>query len=356
MKRITGLIITSILVVALLITGCSTTSGITPTTIEPVTTTNPSTTLTDNLTDEQITGLKIAEDFIQNSSTFKFDGIEGSIALVKTEPSFSFSSSIPPDNSWSYTFEFQNRHPGYGDRTGQYLTEIIVTHHASIVVNMETDMVMTATCDDTWNMITEKDLPVIVRGIVVSGGDATPAGGPLDVPRTFVYKILKDEGFFVNVSYTAYPPSPTGDAARAKITLDFYGGEIRVGDKIDARGNLDKQSNTVVVAESGDFIKTSLRKSTVLGVLINIKDTTPPDSPEDTPRQYIFELLKEDGTYVNVSYTAKEDVGRSLYNATIQVGDYMKAVGTYDKSTNTVVAATEGDLIKTYDYRTKLGE
>ncbi len=209
---------------------------------------------------------------------------------------------------------------------------------------------MTATCDDTWNMITEKDLPVIVRGIVVSGGDTTPPVGSADAPRVFIYRILKDEGFFVNVSYTTYPPSPAGDAAGARITLDFYGGEVKVGDRIDVRGTLDKQSNTVVVAESGDFIKTSLHKSTVLGVVIGIKETTLPDSPENTSKQYIYELLRDEGTIVNVSYTDGEGISPSLHNEAIQVGDYMKAVGTYDRSTNTVVADELNDLIKTYDH------
>ncbi len=312
---------------------------------KPSTTASPPVTPIFNLTEAQITARKVAEDFIRNSSTFRFDGIEGSIKLVKTDPGFTSAF-----RSWGYTFEFQTRHPGHGDRTGQSLAEFIITHNASILVNLETGTVMMATCDNTWDMINEKDLPIIVRGIVVSGGDTTLPGGPVDAPRVFVYKILRDEGMNINVSYTAYPPSPAGDAAGAKITLDFYGGEIRIGDKIDARGTLDKQTNTVVVAKLGDFITTSLRKTTVLGVVVSIKDAAPPDSPGAAPRQYVYELLREDGTFINVSDAAKEGVAHSLYNEAIQVGDYMKAVGTYDRSTNTVVADELNDLIKTYDH------
>ncbi len=296
---------------------------------------------TGNLTDAQIAAQNIAEDFIRNSSTFRFDGIEGSIKLVKTDPGF---TSV--FRSWSYTFEFQTRHPGHGDRTGQFLAQVITTHNATILVNMEKGTVVIATCDNTWDMINEKDLPVTVSGIVVSGGDTTPPRGPVDAPRIFVYKILREEGVFINVSYTAYPPSPAGDAAREKITLDFYNGHIEVGDKMEARGTLNKETDTVV-AEQGDFIKTYLHKATVLGVVVSARETTL-DSLVDVPRKYTYELLREDGTFVNVNFTAKEGIALSLYNETIQVGDYMKAVGTYDKSTNTVVVVTQDDLIKTY--------
>ncbi len=310
---------------------------------EPVATTNPP---IFNLTDAQIAARKVAEDFIRNSSTFRFDGIEGSIKLVETDP-----GPTSAFRSWSYTFEFQTRHPGHGDRTGQFLAQVITTHNAKILVNLEKDTaVMMAICDNAWDMLREKDLPVNVSGIVVSVGDTTPPGGPVDAPRIFVYRILREEGIFVNVSYTAYPPSPAGDTARAKITLDFYNGDVRVGDKMEARGTLDKETGTVIVAEQGDFIKTSLHKATVLGVVVSIRETTPIDSPGNAPGQYVYELLREDGTFVNVGYTAQEGVALSLYNEAIQAGDYMKASGTYDKSTNMIVAAAQGDMIKTYDH------
>jgi hypothetical protein len=95
-----------------------------------------------------------------------------------------------------------------------------------------------------------------VAGVVVGGGDTTPADGPMDAPRKFVFEIERHDGTRVNVSYTAYPPSPAGDAARAKITLDFSGGSVNAGDSMEARGTLDKGANTVVVAEQGDYIRT----------------------------------------------------------------------------------------------------
>ena len=99
-----------------------------------------------------------------------------------------------------------------------------------------------------------------VIGKVISGGDTTQPGGPTDAPRKFVYKIQKDDGTTVNVSYMAYPPSPVGDAARAKITLSYYDGAPKAGDYMRAYGTYDYKTNTVLVADQGDFIKTYPQK------------------------------------------------------------------------------------------------
>ena len=290
----------------------------------------------------QTAAREIAEDFIRNSSTFKFDGIEGSLKLIKDEPGYTSAY-----RSWSYTFEFQTLHPGHGDRTGKILAQVITRHTASILVKLENNIiVISAVCDDAWNMLDEKELPVTVKGVVTDGGDTAQPGDPLDVPRKFVYQVMKDEGFPINVSYTAYPPSPAGDAARSKIILDFYSGEVRVGDRIEARGMLDQQSNTVVVAEEGDYIRTFPRQAVVLGIVIGIQKFAPAGSPSQT----VYELLRDDGTRVNVSFSGNKEVALSLYNESIRTGDYMKAAGNYDPRTNTVDAAGQGDMIKTYDH------
>jgi hypothetical protein len=305
-----------------------------------VTAGQPTTPLFEGYEEAIASGQGIAENFVRNDATFKFDGIQGSIRLLETGPGFSDAY-----RSWIYTFEFQDGHPGYGDRSGQFLEEVITTHRASILVNIEGNItVRWAVCDGTWDMLRQKDLPVYVSGVVIGGGDITPPGGPLDAPHLFIYKILRDRGDFIDVSYTAYPPSP----AAANITLDFYGGEIRVGDKIDALGSIDKQTGTLVVAEMGNFIRTSVPKATVLGAVVGIDAT-------GAPERYVYELLREDGTFVKVSHTPG-DAALSLYNETIRIGDYMKAVGTYDKSTNTIILAGPDNMVKTYSYRPLPGE
>jgi hypothetical protein len=297
-----------------------------------------------DLTIAQATAQKTAEDFIRHSSTFVYYGIAGSLDLARSDPGL-----ISAYMSWSFTFKFETLHPGYGNRTGQSLPELITAHYTTILVNLENNAVVMATCDNTWDMLKERDLSIYVSGIVIGGGDTKPPDGPLDAPRFFVYKVMRDEGL-VNVSFIAYPPSPTGDAARANITLEFYSGSIRVGDRIEAYGTLDRQTNILGVADEGDYIKTYAVKATVLGIIVDIKKLTPAAGSGNISEQYLYELLRDDGTFISVSYTTKEAALLSLYNEAIQIGEYMKAVGIYDKNANTVIVATGGDMIKTYDH------
>ncbi len=98
-----------------------------------------------------------------------------------------------------------------------------------------------------------------IAGYVIGGGDTTPEG-LFDVPRKFVYKIKTDDNSFINVSYTAYPPSPVGDIQKKKIRLNFHAGTILIGDYLKARGSYDKNTNTVIVASEGDYIETYTKK------------------------------------------------------------------------------------------------
>lgn len=97
---------------------------------------------------------------------------------------------------------------------------------------------------------------LIVSGYVVSGGDTTPQG-LFDAPRKFVYKVKTDNGSSIDVTYTAYPPSPVGDQERKKIRLSFHAGSVLIGDYLQARGSFVKSSSVLTVADEGDYIETS---------------------------------------------------------------------------------------------------
>lgn len=341
-KKIFKYVVPFILIFSILIlvlSGCGSSAN------TPASSVSPPATPTASPDESQNAGRRLAEDLIKTSSTFKFDGIEGSIKFTEIKP-----SPISAYQSGIFVFEFQTAHPGHGDRTGQVLAQVITGHKAEITINLENTTIVSAACDNSWDMIGQKDLPVTIRGIVIGGGDTTQPRGPLDAPRRFVYLVLTKEGYFINVSYTAYPPSPAGDAAREKITLDFFNGQIEVGQEMTARGALDRQSNTVNVAEQGDFIITSLRKITVLGAVVSIaKDV-------DKTGQTAYELIRDDGTFINVNLDPDSAAAQSLYNQTVRVGDYMKAVGTYDRNTHTIKVSAPDDMIKTYDHRVKPGE
>lgn len=100
---------------------------------------------------------------------------------------------------------------------------------------------------------------MIISGRVIAGGDTTPKG-LLDAPRRFVYQVERDDGSVVNLTYTAFPPSPFGDRQVSKIKLVLHEGRISLGHYIKASGSYDLGTNTLTVAQEGDFIETSSKK------------------------------------------------------------------------------------------------
>ncbi|HEY93675.1 MAG TPA: hypothetical protein G4O15_01895 [Dehalococcoidia bacterium] len=84
---------------------------------------------------------------MKSSPTFTFDGIEETLQLV--ERKYSDNS-----NSWSFIFQFDSRHPGYGDRNGQILVELITPHQVVIVTNY--DGVKSAVMDGKWDLIKQQ--------------------------------------------------------------------------------------------------------------------------------------------------------------------------------------------------------
>ena len=91
--------------------------------------------------------LNTAEDFIMNSPTFTFDGIEDTLELVET---------LYPDieNAWQFVFTFESRQAGYGDRTGEMLAEVITPHEVSVAV--EQGEIRTALMDNEWDMLEQE--------------------------------------------------------------------------------------------------------------------------------------------------------------------------------------------------------
>ncbi len=55
---------------------------------------------------------------------------------------------------WEFTFEFDSRHAGYGDRTGQVLAQVITPHRA--VVTVEEGEVTSAVMDGKWDMLRQE--------------------------------------------------------------------------------------------------------------------------------------------------------------------------------------------------------
>jgi len=109
----------------------------------------------------------VAENFVKNDETFKFDGMKETLS-IRVEHVQSLDDPITPKLSGvamaltlpldpkEYTFKakFDSRHSGYGDRTGKYLAEVITPHEAEItIVNCQ---VKSAVMDGNWDMVQEK--------------------------------------------------------------------------------------------------------------------------------------------------------------------------------------------------------
>lgn len=93
---------------------------------------------------------RIAEEFVKNSPTFVFDGIEDTLRLTDT-----LTARCP--YCWVFIFEFDSSQPGYGDRTGLMLP--LITHHQA-VVTVEQLEIMSAVMDDKWDMISQSLIPI----------------------------------------------------------------------------------------------------------------------------------------------------------------------------------------------------
>jgi hypothetical protein len=92
-----------------------------------------------------------AKYYIENDSTYKFDSLKDTLKLV---------SAVRMDKGWEFTYEFDCRHAGYGDRTGQILAEVI-THHTA-VLKVESGKLISAVLDKIWDMVKEQPMEEVV--------------------------------------------------------------------------------------------------------------------------------------------------------------------------------------------------
>ncbi|MDD5287367.1 MAG: hypothetical protein PHD54_16065 [Desulfuromonadaceae bacterium] len=95
-------------------------------------------------------------NFIKNDSTYKFDGVDGSVNFPKTESSASRDTPSSEIRDWEFTATYQTLHPGHGNRTGQVLIELITTHTA--VIKIENGQITSAVCDGVWDMLAGKSV------------------------------------------------------------------------------------------------------------------------------------------------------------------------------------------------------
>lgn len=91
----------------------------------------------------------IAQEFVRNSPTFQFDGIDGSLQQIE--------GAVPSGiESWRFRYRFDSQHPGYGDRSSEGgLIEEMTHHEAEITVSK--GEVTRAVMDNEWDMLDQKE-------------------------------------------------------------------------------------------------------------------------------------------------------------------------------------------------------
>ncbi|UCB42384.1 MAG: META domain-containing protein, partial [Dehalococcoidales bacterium] len=127
----------------------------------------------------------IAEEFVKNSPTFTYDGIEETIELIRA-----MAALHPP--CWMFTFEFDSRHAGYGNREGEVLAQVITHHEAFIFVNK--GEVVLALMDGKWDMLRQAFVALEgTRWVLESYGE---------------------------------PDNPQAVIEDTEVTVEFYAGEV----------------------------------------------------------------------------------------------------------------------------------
>lgn len=97
------------------------------------------------------TSRDLAEKFLRNSPTYLFDGIEATLTLVDSYHEHSLILR------WRYTWEFYSRHPGYGDRSGEELSEKLTLHR--VVITVRQYEIIRARVDGVWDMQEQDRVP-----------------------------------------------------------------------------------------------------------------------------------------------------------------------------------------------------
>ena len=92
---------------------------------------------------------QIAEDFVMNSPTYRFDGLPESFAYSESE-----ILKSPYSRQFMYTFE--SRDAGYGNRADMMLAQVITPHTALITVVQ--GKVDDAVLDGKWDMLKQQEI------------------------------------------------------------------------------------------------------------------------------------------------------------------------------------------------------
>jgi len=176
-------------------------------------------------TGSQEGGKKVALEFVKQEDTYRFDGIPETLKVTNV-------TSI--NNGWKYNIEFDSRHGGYGNRSGQAL-DLVITHHRA-EITVEAGRVTQAIMDGRWDMINqcfdvEIKLAPIDKVRVYTMKSNPPQigvyikGGLPDGCTTFHDIVTTREGNTVNIKVTVQRPR----GAQCPVIYTWFEKDINLG-------------------------------------------------------------------------------------------------------------------------------
>ena len=168
---------------------------------------------------------RLAESFLRNSPTFRFDGLPQSVELIDR-------ADGDCETCVAYTFGFGSSHPGYGDRTDLPLVAVVTPHEA--IISIENGLVTAARIDSIWDVVAQCP---IARATTTGDRSDSPVTALLDSPFELHIgqeAVFGDEGLkitFVDVSEDSRCPAATNCVVSglAKVRLDVIAGERPLG-------------------------------------------------------------------------------------------------------------------------------
>lgn len=99
---------------------------------------------------EEDQAVDVALDFLRNGATYRYDGIDGTMKVEEVR----ILESYPIQYVVIVTFD--SRHAGYGDRTGEFLAQVITRHTANVKV-VENEVVQ-AVLDNYWDELNQQEV------------------------------------------------------------------------------------------------------------------------------------------------------------------------------------------------------
>lgn len=178
---------------------------------------------TDVFTEEQ--ARQTAENFVKNSPTFTFDGMDDTLVLAET-----LYPDIP--NAWQFVYKFDSRQSGYGDREGQMLLQVITPHEA--IITIENGTVKSALMDGKWNMMTQE----LIEGESDEEADRQLAEIFLRNSPTFVFDGIEETlelvsaGVYTSKTISSETPVSSESGGR-EFMFRFESAHAGYGDRTD---------------------------------------------------------------------------------------------------------------------------